>query len=120
MFVGYGLEDPRFGLDDYAGSTCKGKVVAYLYGTPEGVPSEEAASLNSTRGKTIAAARARSASVMLFTPALDKLISVGRCCAPMPTRKRCAGYDRRQAASSKTPTLRIGGTLGAKASAACC
>src|SRR5687768_5215814 len=46
VFVGYGLEDKSYGLDDYAGLDAKGKVVVLLRGTPEGLPSDVAATLN--------------------------------------------------------------------------
>ena len=40
VFVGYGLEDKRFGLDDYRGLDVRGKVIVMLGGTPSGLPSD--------------------------------------------------------------------------------
>lgn len=51
VFVGYGLEDRRFGLDDYRGLDVRGKVVVALRGYPKGLPSEEGAHLNANKGK---------------------------------------------------------------------
>lgn len=51
VFVGYGLENKRLGLDDYAGLDVKGKIVVTLSGYPKGLPSEEGAHLSATKGK---------------------------------------------------------------------
>ena len=40
VFVGYGIDAPGQGLNDYAGLDVKGKVVAMLSGVPEGTPSD--------------------------------------------------------------------------------
>lgn len=49
VFAGYGLSAPAAGLDDYAGLDVKGKVVAVLNGTPDGLPSDVAAHLNAEK-----------------------------------------------------------------------
>ncbi len=49
VFVGYGLADPRLGLDDYRGLDVRGKTVVLLSGTPTGLPSEIAAHLQSQK-----------------------------------------------------------------------
>ena len=49
VFVGYGIENKRLGIDDYAGLDVKGKVVVTLRGFPKGLPSEEAAHLGATK-----------------------------------------------------------------------
>ena len=51
VFVGYGLKDAGAKLDDYAGLDVRGKTVVMLYGTPKGLPSDIAASLNSQKAK---------------------------------------------------------------------
>ncbi|NML10430.1 M20/M25/M40 family metallo-hydrolase [Sphingobium sp. AR-3-1] len=51
VFVGYGLENARLGLNDYAGLDVKGKIVVTLRGYPKGLPSEEGAHLSATKGK---------------------------------------------------------------------
>jgi len=52
VFVGYGLDVPSHGLDDYDGLDVEGKVVLALYGMPEGLPSELAAHLGSAKATT--------------------------------------------------------------------
>lgn len=69
VFVGYGLDDPRYKLDDYRGLDVKGKVVAYLYGTPGDVPSDVAATLNERKGE-LAAAKGAIGTIVVATPAL--------------------------------------------------
>lgn len=51
VFVGYGIDAPAQGFNDYAGLDVKGKVVAVLSGFPKGTPSEVAAHLNSQKTK---------------------------------------------------------------------
>jgi Zn-dependent M28 family amino/carboxypeptidase len=51
VFVGFGLENARLGLNDYAGLDVKGKIVVTLRGYPKGLPSEEGAHLSATKGK---------------------------------------------------------------------
>ncbi len=40
VFVGYGIDDPKNGQNDYAGLTVKGKTVAVLQGFPKGMASD--------------------------------------------------------------------------------
>ena len=49
VFVGYGIEAPRFGIDDYRGLDVAGKVVVTLSGFPKGLPSEEGAYLDAEK-----------------------------------------------------------------------
>ena len=49
VFVGYGIENERLGLDDYRGLDVKGKVVVILRGFPKGLPSEEGAHAGATK-----------------------------------------------------------------------
>jgi Zn-dependent M28 family amino/carboxypeptidase len=49
VFVGFGLENARLGLDDYAGLDVRGKIVVTLRGYPKGLPSEEGAHLSATK-----------------------------------------------------------------------
>ena len=55
VFVGYGLEDKALGLDDFRGLDVRGEVIVQLWGTPEGLPSEVAASLNDKKPEIAAA-----------------------------------------------------------------
>jgi hypothetical protein len=51
VFVGYGLDAPSAGFDDYRGLDVKGKYVVVLSGFPKGTPSEMGAHLNSMKAK---------------------------------------------------------------------
>lgn len=49
VFVGYGVDAPAQGIDDFAGLDVRGKIVVELDGMPTGVPSEIAAHLSDTK-----------------------------------------------------------------------
>jgi hypothetical protein len=51
VFVGYGVENERFKLDDYRGLDVKGKIVVILRGFPKGLPSEEGAHIAAEKAK---------------------------------------------------------------------
>jgi len=51
VFVGFGVEDKRLGLDDYRGLDVKGCIVVTLRGFPKGLPSEEGAHLSATKSE---------------------------------------------------------------------
>ncbi|WP_448553540.1 M28 family metallopeptidase [Thalassotalea montiporae] len=74
VFVGYGVVDKAFGLDDYAGLDVKGKVVVMLTGRPESLPSEEGAHIGSSREKARhAAERGAVGIVTIHTPKREKV-----------------------------------------------
>src|SRR5205085_2609004 len=45
VFVGYGLDAPEIGSNDYVGLDVRGKIVVVLWGYPKGAPSEVGAHL---------------------------------------------------------------------------
>lgn len=49
VFVGYGLDAPAQGFDDYRGLDLRGKFAVMLGGVPDGLPSELAASLGAEK-----------------------------------------------------------------------
>jgi len=51
VFVGFGVEDKRLGLDDYRGLDVKGCIVVTLRGFPKGLPSEEGAHVSANKAK---------------------------------------------------------------------
>lgn len=70
VFVGYGLDSPEHGFDDYSGIDVRGKIVVLLYGAPEGRTSSEiAAHLNSEKAE-MAARRGAIGVITLATPKL--------------------------------------------------
>ena len=58
VFVGYGIKDARYGIDDYRGLDLKGKIAVALSGSPSGIPSDIDAHLNSSKDQYAAAAGA--------------------------------------------------------------
>ena len=62
VFVGFGLDDPAQGLDDYRGLDVRGKIVVVLRGFPKGLSSEVGAHLNAAKAAT---AKRRGAIGML-------------------------------------------------------
>lgn len=70
VFVGYGLENARFGLNDYAGLDVKGKIVVTLRGYPKGLPSEEGAHLSASKAQM---AQAHGAIGMLSLGTLQSM-----------------------------------------------
>jgi len=74
VFVGYGVINKRFGLDDYAGLDVKGKIVVMLSGRPEGLPSEEGAHIGSSREKARhAVERGAVGIISIHTPKREKV-----------------------------------------------
>jgi Zn-dependent M28 family amino/carboxypeptidase len=51
VFVGYGIDDPKAGFDDYARQSVKGKIVAVLSGFPKGMPSDIGAHYGRSKAK---------------------------------------------------------------------
>ena len=68
VFVGYGLDMPTHGFDDYRGLDVRGKIVVAISGTPAGVPSDVAAHLSSDK-RRMAAARGAIGMITLRTRA---------------------------------------------------
>ncbi|WOK37865.1 M28 family metallopeptidase [Sphingomonas sp. C3-2] len=51
VFVGFGIDSPGQGFDDYAGLDVKGKIVVALSGFPKGTPSDLGAHLANSKAK---------------------------------------------------------------------
>lgn len=49
VFAGYGIDDARFGFNDYAGLDARGKIVVVFRGVPAGLPSDVAAHLQGAK-----------------------------------------------------------------------
>lgn len=52
LFVGFGLDEPLLGLDDYRGLDARGSIVVVLAGTPSGLSTEIAAHLATVKAET--------------------------------------------------------------------
>ena len=56
VFAGRGIVAPQFGVDDYRGMDVRGKIVAFVPGTPEGLDGEARAFFGSAGNKASLAA----------------------------------------------------------------
>ncbi|KQR80392.1 M28 family metallopeptidase [Sphingomonas sp. Leaf343] len=66
VFVGYGLDAPTLGLNDYRGVDVRGKVVAFMPGAPASLGGEERAFLGSPAAKQkFAAAHGAVGAIMI-------------------------------------------------------
>jgi Zn-dependent M28 family amino/carboxypeptidase len=116
VFVGFGLDAPAQGFDDYAGLDVRGKIVVALWGFPPGSPSEMAAHLNSDKAR-MAQERGAKGLLTIVTPTQEKIVPWDKM------RKRVdypnytwVGPDGTPYLSA--PRLAFSGNLGPKAAAA--
>ena len=72
VFVGYGMEAPEFGLNDYEGLDVEGKIVVMLTGRPENLPSEEGAHLANIKDD-IARDKGAVGIITLHTPVREEV-----------------------------------------------
>ena len=73
VFVGYGIVAPQYGRDDFAGVDVKGKIVAFVSGSPSKMTGEERAWLGSPTTKArFAAERGAIGVITLTTPRSEK------------------------------------------------
>lgn len=72
VFVGYGLEDKRLGLDDYRGLDVRGAIVVTLRGFPKSLPSEEGAHVSAQKAK-VAQKHGAIGLFSVSTPQFDKV-----------------------------------------------
>ncbi|WP_420140829.1 M28 family metallopeptidase [Sphingomonas sp.] len=72
VFVGYGIDDPRHGHDDYRGLDVRGKIVVALANFPKGGPSEPGA-YYSGRKRAMAAKHGAVGMITVMPRAVAKL-----------------------------------------------
>ena len=87
VFVGYGLDAPALGLNDYAGLDVKGKIVAILPGTPKGLASDIAAHLGGSsfpEKRRMAQARGAVGILSLLPPAAAERFPAMAAAPPRP------------------------------------
>lgn len=106
VFVGYGFDVPELGLDSYEGVDLDGKIAIVLFGTPEGLPSDVAAHLNSTRTKAnMAAAHGAQAVIFLAAEGLTRF--------PFDRMRQYAGRPETSTAEAEAdPSIRVRATIG--------
>lgn len=106
VFVGYGFDVPELGLNSYDGVDLDGKIAVVLFGTPEGLPSDVAAHLNSTRTKANMAA-AHGAAGVIFVAA------EGLTRFPFERMRQFAGRPETSTAEAEAnPAIRVRVTIG--------
>ena len=73
VFVGYGIVAPQYGRDDFKDVDVKGKIVAFVSGSPSKMTGEERAWLGSPTTKArFAAERGALGTITLVTPRSEK------------------------------------------------
>ncbi|CUS49413.1 MAG: family M28 peptidase [Idiomarinaceae bacterium HL-53] len=77
VFVGYGMVSDQFEIDDYANLDVSGAIVVTLSGLPEGLPSEEAAHLNSIKTE-LAVERGAVGMISIHTPKREETVPYER------------------------------------------
>ncbi|MCJ8159823.1 M28 family metallopeptidase [Sphingomonas sp. LaA6.9] len=113
VFVGFGLDKPELGFDDYAGLDVKGKIVAVLSGAPKGTPSEIGAHLGAEKTR-MAAARGAIGVITIQTLERQKLRPWART-VQFAGEPDIAWADASGKPHSETPEIRFGATLNTPA-----
>lgn len=88
VFVGWGLDDPKYGHDDYKGLDVRGKIVVVLRGIPKGAPDEVVAHLSRQK----AAAAARHGAIGIIT-------------VPTMQSEKISAFAKRAAAEAARPSM---------------
>ncbi|WP_294281589.1 M28 family peptidase [uncultured Sphingomonas sp.] len=69
VFVGYGIDAAQYGLTDYKGVDVRGKIVAFVPGTPDGLGGEARAFFGSAANKaSLAAAKGAVGAIQIDMP----------------------------------------------------
>jgi len=72
VFVGYGIDDPKHGHEDYRGLDVKGKIVVSLANFPPGTPSEAGAYYTAEK-RTMAGKHGAVGMIQIYPRALAKI-----------------------------------------------
>lgn len=116
VFAGYGIDAPGQGLDDYKGLDVRGKIVAVLAGTPDGLPSEISAHFGDVK-EVMAAKHGAIGLITLPTEDSEKR----RPWAAMvrrTDRPRLTWLDKNGKPLDEAPGLKIGALLNGAAAEA--
>jgi hypothetical protein len=114
VFVGYGLDAPEIGSNDYDGLDVRGKIAIALWGYPKGAPSEVAAHLLKEKER-MAKAHGAIGLLSLYTPVLAKFRPWDSIAARADEKDvKWIGEDGKP--NYPGPNLPLTGYLGTKAS----
>lgn len=113
VFVGYGLDAPKLGLNDYKGLDVRGKIVAVLDGTPSNLPSEIAAFLSDE--KQAMAARRGAIGFVQIPTALSARTNPWQVMTGYAGRPSFAWLDAKGKPKEDAPGLRVGAILNTPA-----
>jgi hypothetical protein len=73
VFVGYGIDAPEFGFNDYEGLNVEGKIVVAFMSAPLDMPSEERAHYSSsTTRRAVAASKGAVGMINIYNDAAEK------------------------------------------------
>lgn len=111
VFVGWGLDDPKYGYDDYKGLDVRGKIVVMLRGIPKGPPDEVVAHLADQ--KVAAAARHGAIGVItLPTVQSEKIGSFAKRVAASKGRPSTTWVTAQGKAFDEAPGVRGAASVG--------
>ena len=110
VFVGYGLELPQYGRDDFAGVDVAGKIAVRLAGAPAFLNTEERAHYRSTIGQRLSE-RGAVGMITLYTPALTRLNPYEKAAANSRHDAGMVWVDKAGEPFTLAPTILAGATL---------
>ena len=112
VFVGYGIDAAQYGLTDYKGVDVRGKIVAFVPGTPEGLGGEERAFFGSAANKaSLAAARGAVGAIQIDMPRAGGRQRPFASLARYYNAPRVTWANPDGTAHAMTPTTPVLGTL---------
>ncbi len=117
VFVGYGVQAPELGHDDYAPVSVEGRIVAFLFGAPPGFPGDQRAHHGAMSNKIALAARHGAVGMLLVRPrAAEEFVPWKRVVenARLPVMR---WLDEQGRPSDAPATMRAGLALSVEASA---
>lgn len=112
VFVGYGIDAAQYGLTDYKGVDVRGKIVAFVPGTPEGLDGEARAFFGSAGNKaSLAAARGAVGAIQIDMPRAGGRQRPFASLARYYNAPRVTWANTDGTAHAMTPTTPVLGTL---------
>ncbi|GAM01231.1 M28 family metallopeptidase [Sphingomonas parapaucimobilis] len=112
VFVGYGIDAAQYGLTDYKGVDVRGKIVAFVPGTPAGLGGEERAFFGSAANKaSLAAARGAVGAIQVDMPRAGGRQRPFASLARYYNAPRVTWANPDGTAHAMTPTTPVLGTL---------